>query len=264
MSKIRLYGATSGYIELVPPTTAANNSINLPNTVGEAVVKDSNGDINITSINTGPLSGFRNAIINGNFDFWQRGTSFGSLVNTEYHADRWRILFDGGGTRTISRQPFTVGQTDVPGEPEFYLNWNQTVAGSGQTSNDLRQAIEDVRTFAGQQVTISFYARAAASTTLNRVFITQNFGSGGSTSVATDFATGISLTTSWQKFSYTNTLPSILGKTLGSDHYINLTITTALNSTFNIDIARVQVEGGPVATPFERRPVDIELSLIHI
>ena len=31
---------------------------------------------NIASINNGPLAGFRNRIINGDFDFWQRGDEF--------------------------------------------------------------------------------------------------------------------------------------------------------------------------------------------
>lgn len=39
------------------------------------------GDIEITSINSGPLAGFRNAIINGNFDIWQRGDTFNAIAS---------------------------------------------------------------------------------------------------------------------------------------------------------------------------------------
>ena len=216
---------------------------------------------NVASINTGPLAGFRNAIINGNFDHWQRGISFASLVNGEYHSDRWRIIFGGGGTRTVSRQYFTLGQINVPNEPTFFLKWNQTVAGSGQTAHDLRQAIEDVRTLAGQQVTVSFYARAAATTTIPNVYFSQYFGSGGSASVTTTVATSIALTTGWQKFYYTATPPSISGKTVGASSYLDFIIRMPFNATFNIDIAQVQVEPGPVATPFERRPIGTELAL---
>ncbi len=223
------------------------------------------GNLQGASINGGPLAGMRNAIINGNFDIWQRGTSFGSLVNLEYHSDRWRVVFNGGGTRTLSRQSFTLGQTDVAGEPTYFLKWNQTVAGSGQTVNDIRQKIESVRTFAAQQITLSFYAKAASAATLPTIGVSQFFGSTGSPSseVYTVAATNVAITTSWQRFSYTITLPSITGKTLGSDgnDAIDLVIRMPLNATFNIDIAQVQVEPGPVATTFERRPIGTELAL---
>jgi hypothetical protein len=49
--------------------------------------------INTTSINGGPLAGMRNAIINGNFDHWQRGTSFINPATGAYTADRWSDIW---------------------------------------------------------------------------------------------------------------------------------------------------------------------------
>lgn len=220
----------------------------------------------VTAINGGPLAGFRNAIINGNFDVWQRGTSFSSPASGTYTADRWYMFFNGtGATRAITRELFTLGQTDVPGEPTYFLKWNETNAGTGATFKDLRQKIEGVRTFAGQQVTVSFYAKASSATTTGVVGLIQNFGTGGggSSMVVTILTSPVSLTTSWQKFSFTATLPSIAGKTFGSDGNDNLEFYWRLPAatTFNIDIAQVQVEAGPVATPFERRPIGTELLL---
>ena len=221
---------------------------------------------NVASINNGPLAGFRNAIINGNFDIWQRGTSFASPTNGNYTADRWKVQFNNtGATRTLSRQSFALGQADVPGEPTYFMRFDQSVAGSGGTFTELDQRIESVRTFAGQQVTISFWAKAAASTTMPGVALQQLFGSGGLPSSLTQTTAGssLALTTTWQKFSYQVTLPSISGKTLGTDNNDALIAVffMPLNATFTIDIAQVQVEPGAVATTFERRPIGMELSL---
>tara|TARA_R110000868_G_scaffold236493_2_gene490517 strand:+ start:2498 stop:3619 length:1122 start_codon:yes stop_codon:yes gene_type:complete len=283
MSKVRLTGSTSGYAEITAPAVAGNNTVTLPSSNGSVnqllkngatpgtleystVSIGSTGELDkITAINGGPLAGFRNRIINGNFDIWQRGTSFSPTDNT-YTADRWAIVFDGtGATRTISRQGFSLGQTDVPREPEYFVRFAQSVAGSGSTRNRIDQRIEDVRTLAGQQVTISFWAKAAASTTMPSVVLQQYFGTGGSPSANVDTTAGISLalTTSWQKFSYSVSLPSISGKTLGTDGIDSLVVlfNMPLNATFTIDIAQVQLEPGPVATPFEQRPIGTELSL---
>jgi hypothetical protein len=224
------------------------------------------GNVQAASINNGPLAGMRNAIINGNFDIWQRGTSFSNPASSTYTADRWQVVWNGSGaTRTVSQQAFTLGQTDVAGEPTYFIKYNQSVAGSGGTLNYLRQPLESVRTFAGQQVTVSFYAKAASATTMPVVSLAQFFGSGGSPSgnVFTDAASSVSITTSWQRFTYSVTLPSITGKTLGSDgnDWMGLIFGLPFNAAFNIDIAQVQVEPGPVATPFERRPIGTELAL---
>ena len=47
--------------------------------------------------------GRKNAIINGNFDIWQRGTSFAAIANTAYFADRWRVNHIMAGAITASR-----------------------------------------------------------------------------------------------------------------------------------------------------------------
>ena len=230
------------------------------------------GDVQANSYNGGPLAGLRNAIINGNFDIWQRGTSF---TGPEYGADRW-INSRTGTTATHSRQPFTVGQTAVPNEPTYFCRTVVTSVAGASNYSILAQKIEDVRTFAGQQITVSFWAKVDATKNIS-VELEQGFGTGGSPSAAVNSigVTKVSIGTSWQKVTVTTTVPSISGKTLGTnnDHFLRLLIWFDAGSSFNarsntlgqqsgtFEIAQVQVEAGPVATPFERRPQQTELAL---
>jgi hypothetical protein len=50
----------------------------------------------------------RNLIINGNFDFWQRGTSFPTIATGTLAADRFKYVKGGTAVHTVSRM------TDVP------------------------------------------------------------------------------------------------------------------------------------------------------
>jgi len=216
----------------------------------------------LTSLNGGPLAGFRNAIINGNFDHWQRDTIRLTFGPGSYLADRWVLSVSlTGGSVTQSRQAFTVGQTDVPNEPTYFYR----VAGSSAASAffNVAQKIEDVRTFAGESVTVSFYAKASTARNIRPRFL-QLFD--GSANVETA-ASPVSLTTSWQKFTATVSIPSIAGKMVGANSRLELTFDikegvfgSDLGSD-SIDIAQVQLEAGSVATPFERRPVGTELAL---
>jgi hypothetical protein len=215
---------------------------------------------------------FRNKIINGNFDIWQRGASF---TGPEYGADRWLNNRFGSGCK-MSREAFTLGQTDVPNEPTYFCRMAVNSLPAAGNASTLRQRIEDVRTFAGSTVTATFYAKANANKTV-AVEFAQLFGTGGSPSAAVT-AIGVqklSLTTAWQKFTVTANIPSISGKTLGTnnDHYLQIDIWLDAGSNFNsrtdtlghqsgtFNIAQVQVEAGSVATPFEQRPIGLELSL---
>lgn len=213
------------------------------------------------------LYGFKNKIINGNFDIWQRNSSMSSTgVGSFAGPDRWITLTDGNdgtGSRQWSRQAFTLGQTDVPGEPRYFARFAVTSVYTGATYHRVGQAIESVRTFAGETVSISGYIKSDASRNIT-VKLIQNFGTGGtpSSEVETNVGT-VSATTSWQQFEFSVTLPSISGKILGTDDndYLLLCFDCPGNTTFQLDLARIQVEKGSTATDFDERPVTMELIL---
>jgi hypothetical protein len=202
-----------------------------------------------------------NAIINGAFDIWQRDTSSTTAGYTT--ADRWRSAWNGTGVRTISRQSFALGAAPVAGyEYSYFYRFAQSTAGTGGTFNNFAvQPIESVRTFAGQVVTVSFWAKADATRSVIPIF-EQYFGTGGSPSaVVTSTGSGISVTTSWARYSQTFTLTSISGKTIGTSgtDALIFTLQSALNNaTHTIDIFGVQIEGGYVATPFRRHAPSLQ------
>ena len=258
----QLGGQTTSNIEVISGNTlkvgvieesSTNNGVQIDG----VLIKDGEVDgVDVSSLTASPYK--KNIIINGNFDIWQRGTSF---TGTKYTADRWYVIASGTGTTTTSQQSFTLGQTDVPSEPKYYL---RIAKSSGATSGDyLSSKNESVRTFAGQASVISFYAKASAATTLTPT-IRQNFGTGGSPSSVNDAVkSDISVTTSWQKFTITHTFDSISGKTLGTDgnDHIELFFNIQNAAGDSIDFAQFQWEKGSVATDFEIKPIAEELAL---
>jgi len=190
----------------------------------------------------------RNAIINGGFDIWQRGTSINFSGAGGYAADRWKSDSGSGGVLAVTRQTFTPGQTDVP-EATFFLQAAYTTSGSGSVV--LEQRIENVVTFAGQTVTFSFYAKVNTGTKNVTPRLVQDFGSGGSSTVVTNL-TAQTLTTNWQRFTVTATVPSITGKTVGTYSYLRVDLESGTTGVTTYSFANVQLEAGSVATPFVR------------
>jgi hypothetical protein len=182
---------------------------------------------------------------------WQRGTSFSNPSTTAYNADRWLVEHDGtGATRTISQQTFTPGSAPVAGyESQYFLQY----AVSGGTSNtfqQIEQRIEDVRTFAGQPVTFSFWAKGDAARTVN-ILVNRNFGSGGSAADQSSVGSTLNITTSWARYSVTATMASVSGKTIGTSSYLQWIMRFAAATAQTIQIWGVQLEYGSIATPFQ-------------
>jgi len=226
-------------------TTYANGDV-----YSASDVNDTNGTLNLLGSSVAYAAG-KNKIINGDFGIWQRGTSFSNPLDSTFSADRWKNFHNGtGATRTISQQTFTPGTAPVAGyEGTFFLRYAISVAGSGNTYNIFDQNIENVRTFAGQTVTLSFWAKADAARTVAVNFY-QSFGSGGSGDVSVT-AQNASVTTSWQRFTLTYAIPSVSGKTIGANSFLALRFTQPGGVTMTLDYWGVQVEQGSTATAFQ-------------
>jgi hypothetical protein len=218
---------------------------------GETLVADSSATTGLR-YNANFAAG-KNAVLNGDFNIWQRGTSFSVAGSTQiFGPDRFYVIRDGSGaTYTMSQQTFTPGTAPVAGyEGTYFCRLNQSVAGTGGTFSVFVQKIEDVRKFAGQTVTLSFWAKANATIASAPVYLDQRFGSGGSGGVTITNSVS-NITTSWQRFSLTYVVPSIAGKTIGAGSSIDTTFYLPINSTYTLDIWGVQLEAGSVATAFQ-------------
>jgi hypothetical protein len=201
----------------------------------------------------------QNYIINGNMDFWQRGTSLGAGTGNRYLADRF-LSASNNSTIAPSQQLFTVGQTAVPNNPRFFHR-SVVVSSAGVGNNaNLQQRLENVAELSGKTITLSFWAKADSTKPISIEFA-QVFDS----ATPNVFGIGvqkINLTSSWQRFTRTVTLPSVTGATLGANNFFAFNLWFDAGSNFNsrtdslgqqsgtFDIAQVKLEEGSVATPF--------------
>lgn len=201
-----------------------------------------------------------NMLIDGKFDFWFEGTSHSS---TGYgSATMWKLWMNQA-TGSLSQQEFAQAQTDVPNNPTYFARSDFTSVSNVSEYFTLLQNIEGVEQNSDKKVTLSFYAKADAPITIATEF-RQDFGTGGTPS---DNVTGIGvehydLTTSWQKFQTTVSIPSISGKSLGTDNNDKLVVAfwftqggdysdrglTVGTQSGIIDIANVKLEEGSVTT----------------
>lgn len=272
-----IVGSVNGNAATATTASSVTNGVYTTGDQTIAGVKTFSNDIIVPSVNGGQLAGLRNKIINGNMGIAQRGTAAVTASGNYGPADRWQTAATGD-TFSTTQGSFVSGDTlyDTGGAQYFTQIAVTSVAAAGNYTTYF-QYIEDVRLLAGQTVTVSFWAKAASGTPSIGLEIVQNFGTGGSPSSAvTGVGQAQALTTTLTKYSKTFTIPSINGKTVGTTAN---TSSTTLNfwldagSTYatrsgsigqaskTVSIAQVQLEIGSVATPFEQRPIGMELAL---
>jgi hypothetical protein len=218
------------------------------------------------------VGGLRNTIINGQFTHWQRGITFADTV-VGYHADRWRIGasdFIGGSLAwTVDRVNFDPGQTDVPNNPTYYLNFASAITGGPGTERTLlSQRIEGVETLSGGEATLSFWAKGSIPGT-----IVINFRQNTATPSSPFFGNvPIALSTVWRFYVIVVDVPLVAGP-VAPGNSLNVHFMTQAGAsnpagvpgfqyTGTVSLANVQFEEGRVNDPdFEIRDVGYELQL---
>ena len=184
-----------------------------------------------------------NFIINGDFDVWQRGTTFNisSAGPGEYNVDRWK--FAGNSfTGSLIRQSFATNQTDVPDCPAYFVRWiNNTTMTAGQ-KNQFLTPIELTPSgfkLANQQITFSCWLKSASGTIPdgNVKFVKESavYPSVGA------------ITTTWTKFTQTWTLWNSNQGYL----WVGFEVPATYALLGGLDIAHCQLELGGVATTFK-------------
>ena len=210
---------------------------------GETLVADSSTSTGLRY--QGSMAGGKNSIVGGNFDIWQRGTSFASPATYSYTADRWQPI-GGGGTATAAQE------TSVIQDGSTYSY--RITTGAASSFMNIASPLESatVNALAGKTVTYSIYVRANA--TFTGVAVTQistnttaDTSSGGAWTVLATNNSVTPSTSGWTRISLTATIPS---GTKGLRVENNFGVVQASGAI--LYWSQAQLEIGSVATTFTR------------
>ena len=193
-----------------------------------------------------------NPVLNSAFQVWQRGTSIVPTTTT-YSADRWQAYRNATGS-TVSRQ-VTNDTTNLP-FIQYCARVQRDSGNSSTTAIYLAQSFESINSipYAGKTVTLSFYARSGANFT--NPLVTRLYTGTGTdqnimvtyTGSANPIAQNATLTTTWQRFSYTATLATTATELAVRFDYDP---TGTAGAADYYEITGVQLEVGSVTTPFK-------------
>ena len=241
----------------------------------------------------------KNALINGGFDVWQRGTSFNQVDNFAYTADRWQFFYIGSlgvdgvdvdrssvvpkdNTTNTGTSAFsclvTVDTADasVAGDEAYFI----TQAVEGFNAQRFGLGTPDI-----QPIALSFWVRSSVTGPYS-VFFRRN-KSGSQRSYIVQY--NINAANTWEKksitlmadrggsWNFTANIGMVVGFVLaaGSSVRTNLVNTWQTGTVYagpdqvnflatagnTIYFSRIQLEVGTQATDFERRLIGEEIQL---
>lgn len=246
------------------------------NAVETAKIKDTNVTTSKLAFDGGSLS-YRNKIINGAFEIWQRGTSF---TNSNYFtADRFLVTRGGSGIGTGSTNLTVTKDITTPSQfPVDPDNFNtcmkiQRVAGNTNTQTvKMLYVIEtkDCLAFSGKSATLSFFIKRGTdftSTDLTSCIHTGTSDNQGITSLHNNTWSSINTQTSptipasfnWQRITQTVSIANNIKEIGIGIQYTPQAGSAGADET--LYITGVQFELGTTVTPFEHKSSGNEIDL---
>ena len=210
----------------------------------------------------------RNLIINGAMQVAQRGTSFSS-GGPSYTVDRWEI-YPGANPGVVDTSRVQFNASDdmlVVSGFNYYLNtvYSTGVGGAAYDNRHFRINQENAYFYAGKTFTISFWAK---SDTNRKLGLETRLNAGATEDTLHKSvldASGWQLSTSWQYFTHTFTIPALVTTSASIEASVASFYITAdpVSTGATYDITGVQLEVGDQSTPFEHRSYGQELALCH-
>lgn len=196
----------------------------------------------VPDVNGGPLGGMRNAVINGCFRIWSRGDDI-ALTSAGFGPDRFRIEPDGGVTvRRLARV-----STVAPGGPE--AGGLQLTDGAG--AHTLETRLEPASVFSGGTATLQAWIHVPATADVTAKLRRRLAGSDvdiAPRSVLPNLQPG------WTQLVSTFDVPATTASSEAND-YLAIRLQGLPEDAI---VAAVQLEPGPLPTPFELRPLGVE------
>ena len=206
-----------------------------------------------------------NPVLNSAFQIAQRGTSVSVAASTQaYTLDRWQTATGANQACTIAR----VATGDTTNLPfiQYAMRYQRNSGQTGTSGQSTYQSMESVNSipFSGKTVTISVYARKGADYSATSSILQFNLANGTGTdqSIYSGFtgqnnvsSNNMTLTTTWQRFTYTGTVPTNSTQ-LAIGFGFQFQGTAGANDYF--EVTGVQIDVGSVALPFRTNAETIQ------
>jgi len=205
------------------------------------------------------INTFKNKLINGNFNVWQRGTFF-TFPDSTFTADRWIAgCWDSG---FVTSQPLIVSTNSYK---SGFIQLNaETISDASNTyftqkvelDSALIQEIDKVGS-----LTFSTKIKAVNSN-LNYIYNLRFYKFDGTYELLNEDNVTIVSDNNYHTIVFTTTNITLIDNTTGSEpQFLSVGMSASDLSNNRIYQTNAQLELGEIATPFEQRPIGLELSL---
>ena len=137
-----------------------NNPVSNASQIDSTIINENNENVATTS----NLVGFKNYIINGNFDIWQRGNSFSSISDSFLIADRWWLDWMGVATGLSASK-----------QPGFTRKNSLYIQRTGGASMQMYQMVENQGNLSNKTFTFSALVKSTTDGTVNFLYCPHKF-----------------------------------------------------------------------------------------